>query len=476
MKKSLLLIALFFSLIINAQEDKSVILTVTGTGKTIEEAKQSALRSAIEQAFGAFISTRTEILNDAIISDQITSVANGNIQSFEILNESQLPDGTWGTTLKANVSVGKLTSFVQAKGVVVEIKGGLFAMNIKQQILNEQGEFYSIYNLIGLLHEQFQTAFDYIIESGNPKSTDSESKNWEIPIVVKANANKNMDFCADYFIKTIANFSLSSEEKESYINLNKEVYSIKINYKGGTTNLYLRNKKSVRLLNSFLYNFYGFTHLFSIKNGVDEVNITSRGNFFNFFNSNFKEDEKGITIEINFPTNGDLAASYKWNDKRTIAEIEKMDSYKITPKGIISHFNHGGIIINEENGHGLVISLCDVYLDEITYKSAENQCDELVIGSYNDWKIPSKEELVAISTISHKNEIFGLYIYNYWSRTYGEYKNQGRNEQRLWVQRLVKKYEENGKLRGRVDEHYNSYGSNFDDYEGYVRCRPVRSF
>ena len=36
--------------------DKTVTLTVSGTGKTLEEARLNALRSAIEQAFGAFIS------------------------------------------------------------------------------------------------------------------------------------------------------------------------------------------------------------------------------------------------------------------------------------------------------------------------------------------------------------------------------------------------------------------------------------
>ena len=36
-----------------------VTLTTSGTGKTIEEAKNNALRSAIEQAFGAFISSQS---------------------------------------------------------------------------------------------------------------------------------------------------------------------------------------------------------------------------------------------------------------------------------------------------------------------------------------------------------------------------------------------------------------------------------
>jgi hypothetical protein len=60
----------------------------------------------------------------------MSSVSSGNIKSFSILNESQLPDGSWGLTLKALVSVSKLTSFVEAKDIAIEIKGGLLASNI----------------------------------------------------------------------------------------------------------------------------------------------------------------------------------------------------------------------------------------------------------------------------------------------------------------------------------------------------------
>jgi hypothetical protein len=127
--------------IINAQsENKDVTIIASGSGKTLEDAKQYALRSATEQAFGAFISSKTEMFNDQVVADQMASVSSGNIKSFEILNQDQLPDGRWGVTLKAMVSVSKLTSFVEAKGIAIEIKGGMFALNIKQQLLNEQGE------------------------------------------------------------------------------------------------------------------------------------------------------------------------------------------------------------------------------------------------------------------------------------------------------------------------------------------------
>jgi len=229
---------------IKAQDaDKTVTLTVSGSGKTQEEAKQVGLRSAVEQAYGVFISSKTEIFNDQIVADQIASVASGNIQSFKLLNEAQLPDGSWGVTLKALVSVSKLTSFVEAKGIVIEIKGGMFALNIKQQLLNEQGEINAVSEMVGLLHEPMQTSFDYVIKSSDPKSLDAESKNWEIPLVVTATANKNMDFCANYCIKTLTALCLSSEEVSSYKSLNKNVFSVIINYKGVARNIIFEKGK-----------------------------------------------------------------------------------------------------------------------------------------------------------------------------------------------------------------------------------------
>ena len=41
------------------ETDKTVTLTVSSSGKTIEEAKNNSLRSAIEQAFSTFISSKT---------------------------------------------------------------------------------------------------------------------------------------------------------------------------------------------------------------------------------------------------------------------------------------------------------------------------------------------------------------------------------------------------------------------------------
>ena len=167
MKQLFLIVALAMNVSAYSQDDKTVTLVVSGQGKTQDEAKQNALRSAIEQAFGTFISSKTEILNDNLVKDEIVSVANGNIQKFEIISEVQIPNGDYATSLKATVSVTKLTSFVESKGVVVEFKGGLFASNILIQELYEKNETGAISNIVTILKEIASKSFDYSINASH---------------------------------------------------------------------------------------------------------------------------------------------------------------------------------------------------------------------------------------------------------------------------------------------------------------------
>ena len=303
MTKSLKKIAsLFFILLaltngFSQTDDKDISITSSGSGKTLEEAKQSALRSTIEQAFGAFISSKTEMFNDQVVADQMASVSSGNIKSYEVLNESQLPDGSWGVTLKAIVSVDKLTSFVEAKGIAIEIKGGMFAFNIKQQLLNEQGEIKAVSEMVGLLFEPMQISFDYVIKSSDPKSLDAESKNWGIPLVVTATANKNMDFCANYCIKTLAALSLSSEEVASYKSLNKAVFPVLINYNGVAKTFYLRKRSSINALNTLTFHWEFYTRLFTVQSGLDESYGKGNGDIHNFSS---RRDYNNDVKTINF--------------------------------------------------------------------------------------------------------------------------------------------------------------------------------
>ena len=383
-----IIVTLFFVLFtakngFSQTNNKDVTITSSGSGKTLEDAKQAALRSATEQAFGAFISTKTEMFNDQVVADQMSSVSSGNIKSYEVLNESQLPDMRWGVTLKALVSVDKLTSFVESKGITIEIKGGMFALNIKQQALNESGEVKAISEMVGLLHEPMQISFDYEIKSSDPKSLDAENKNWEIPLVVTATTNKNMDFCANYCIKTLAALSLSTEEVTSYKNLNKSVYQVIIQYNGVKKTFYLRKKSSIEALKTLISQWEFYTRSFTVQSGLDETNgnndpniriqvkylLDSNGKYVLDFRGNRESRlqmhdfnpgridgrafEYNEPIAINFLSSEKQAAAFSWQDKRTLSQIEKITGYTVKPTGVSSQFKHGGFVIYESTFYSI---------------------------------------------------------------------------------------------------------------------------
>ena len=333
-----LLVLTFFSFGVFAQTDsKDVSITSSGSGKTLEDAKQAALRSATEQAFGAFISSKTEMFNDQVVADQMSSVSSGNIKSYEVLNQDQLPDGRWGVTIKTIVSVDKLTSFVQAKGIEVEFKGSFFAVNIKQQQLNEEGEIKVINQMVELLHLHMQKSFDYTIESGQPQSIDNSNEFWNIPLTITSKANKNFEFCANYFIETLASISLKKNEVETYNSVSKKVFSINTLFKETENIFYLRKEESIDILNNFAQHLYFYPSLFTISNGVDEISsrkinksnviMPSLNKMFETkFYHNFYEkyDNKFMFIKSN-----DVAAIFSYNDKKSLTQINQIKGYKI---------------------------------------------------------------------------------------------------------------------------------------------------
>lgn len=307
MKNILFLIVMLSNFMLTAQDDKTVTLTVLGTGKNLEEAKFNALRSAIEQAFGAFISSKTEILNDNLVKDEVVSVANGNIQNFEIISEIQIPSGDYVTTLKATVSVTKLTSFVESKGVTVEFKGSLFAFNANQQILNEQNEIIAIKRLREIVKNMTKNSFDYFIKAYEPESINGSSDNFKIPLEISVVANENLINIFNIIYSTLKGLSLSDEEAEDYKRIKKSIYPITIGLTEETikrnrkkieaSQIILRKKESAIDILVMLYSFSGAIMDFKISNGITDIKL----NPSDFFNGRrFVKSKKTTLLLDNF--------------------------------------------------------------------------------------------------------------------------------------------------------------------------------
>jgi len=273
----IILFSVFYLTPLFAQtENKVAVITVSGSGKTQDEAKQNALRNAIEQAFGTFISSNTQILNDELVKDEIVSVSSGNIQEYTVLSEVQTPDGYWTKTVKAKVAIDKLTSFCESKGVNVEFNGSLFALNIKQQMLNEQNELKSIENMRIVLKEILNQSFNYVISTSQPTSFGGS---WRIHVIVEGTLNNNFINVSNYLFNTLKGVSCTQSEVDNYISLEKELYFIAFKPFGAKDKdaglFALRNEKSFVELISLIDDLKEAFFNFSINNGVENINMNS---------------------------------------------------------------------------------------------------------------------------------------------------------------------------------------------------------
>lgn len=238
-------VALFVGNIVCAQNNVSaptkdeVTLVVSADGVSKDEATKTALRSAIEQAYGTFVSANTTILNDELVKDEIVTVASGNIKSYNEIACEQMPDGKTFVTLQATVSISKLVSYAQSKGAETEFAGASFGMNIKMKELNKQNEKKALENMFAQL--KTITPFDIQLKLEDPKIGERKDV-YEVDGDVCYLYNNSTKLFNDIVYKTLSSLSLSEQERLEYDKIGLHYYEF--NYAPldhDKTKFYLRN-------------------------------------------------------------------------------------------------------------------------------------------------------------------------------------------------------------------------------------------
>ncbi|MFH1850971.1 MAG: hypothetical protein ABIA75_01360 [Candidatus Neomarinimicrobiota bacterium] len=96
-------VVIFAVLAVLAQAQTQKVLG-EGMGLNRDAAIEQAKRSAVENGLGAVISSETVVKNAAVFSDNIYSKAQGFVKTFQVVNESQGPDGLWEVTIEAEIT------------------------------------------------------------------------------------------------------------------------------------------------------------------------------------------------------------------------------------------------------------------------------------------------------------------------------------------------------------------------------------
>lgn len=265
----------FFSIVIiaitsMAQTPKDeVTLTVTGSGTTKEEAVNNALRSAIAQSYGVFVSANTQILNDSLVRDEIATVTSGNIKDYKEIAATDLGNGRKEVTLSATVSISKLINYANSKGASAEFAGAVFARNMKIRELNKANELVVMKNLLNYISISLPYCYDRKLEISEARMYHNNDDNKDyvaIPMEIKFIPNNTLREVANNVENIIKSISLSKEEKAEYDKLNIFSYSFVVLPANGyrdSTIYWLRNyyyeEEALKLDSVFDEYFYTFS-------------------------------------------------------------------------------------------------------------------------------------------------------------------------------------------------------------------------
>lgn len=369
-------------------ENKTVTLVVSGEGSTKEEATKKALRSAIEQTFGTFVSANTQVLNDELIKDEIVTISSGNIQSYKEISYSDEQDFK-SITLQATVSIGKLVTYAKSKGMSCDLAGATFIMNKKIRSLNKMNEAAAINHLMDELEIlSIKGLYDFDIEVSDPKNYDgrffnTNNKNYfkyksgynTIDIHVKATLNKNGDLFFKKLISTLHSLSLTQDEINEYNSLNEDYCQYNI----GGTSFSLRN----RYIHNYTSPKYGIVSDLPISVYINKslLGFVVKDNLGNEYRMGYKRD---YNIDKNYviPSN---------EFKKSLGEYENERAFQAKETNLLINGEVYRLWAYYPFAHSWSI---DDFLDTHTFFPQSFQSEELKIancGQQNLVQYPKEE-------------------------------------------------------------------------------------
>lgn len=192
-----------------------VTLVASGKASDGEKATTIALRSAIEQAYGTFVSANTTILNDELVKDEIVTISNGNIKSYEVLSDVKCEDGQDMVTVKATVCISKLVSYAKSKGASAEFAGATFAQSMKIKELYKQNEAKALENLLTQVKFMLPSCYDLgLSDIGEPEESRNSPNCYELAMYVDFKPNANTKVLCDLFLNTLKSLSLEESSRD----------------------------------------------------------------------------------------------------------------------------------------------------------------------------------------------------------------------------------------------------------------------
>jgi hypothetical protein len=189
-KKLLVLIVCFSLITIPAftfcdEPEKIEKVIVTGVGIDAGKAKQNAIRNAVEQVVGSYISSDTMVKNNTVLKDKVLGYSGGYVKDIKVLSQEKTDDNLFAVKIETNVISTKLKRKLEdlnitAKKVEGDSLFGEAVTRIENQLTGQE-------MLDKILSKYPQAAYSFeigkpLIVSTNPKSGKARIR---IPLSIK---------------------------------------------------------------------------------------------------------------------------------------------------------------------------------------------------------------------------------------------------------------------------------------------------
>lgn len=348
-----------------SEADIPIFLVANGSGMSKEDAHQDALKSCISLAIsGLTPSNLKPNLSSETIQNLILN--SSTFLDYSVAYDDQLPNGKIASTLNVRINTDSFINVLRNAGINIEFKGGKIALQIKQQILNENSETATLSNMLTLLNEPMHSVFVYKIKSSFPKSLDDRNKEWAIPLTVQVYTNRDIDYCAKFFFHTLSELNIEPEELSLYEKMNKKTFPIRLNHQGNSFNFLLRRNYSVTMIERFIDKWENYLLNFKVMEGKNEyvgsdAVFIENSSAYNNSTSNesivnakkvyqFPLNKHSNQIDLQFPKALQLVGEYSWNDVKNLSQIESIEDYTVQSRGYINYSVEDKNLNDENSG------------------------------------------------------------------------------------------------------------------------------
>lgn len=210
-----LLFYIVFSPSVYAVEPANVVTVIsTGIGVDPEGAKTNAIRNAIEQVVGTYITSETIIKNDDLIADQILGYSGGFVKESRIISQGKSPDGLFTAKIETQVVATKLKNKLQELNVVgKEMDGESFFGEAESRVRQQVARA----NVLGDVFRKYPQAA-YTFDIGKPKiiSTNSASNKAKVQIPVSIRFDEKYIKKLEEVLHNVSNVELANVELSKF--------------------------------------------------------------------------------------------------------------------------------------------------------------------------------------------------------------------------------------------------------------------